>query len=78
MAFRIKFKITESTDYFFSPATKRIVLTPVADPDTPLKDRFASASVGAASLTVFCDNPAALSALTLGREFYFDITPARN
>ncbi len=77
MAFRIKFRITESTAYSFSPGTRRIVLTAVPDADTPVQDRIASGDIGGASFSVFSDNPVALNALTLGREFYFDISPVR-
>ena len=64
MAFRIKFRITESTEYFFSPTTRRLVLTSVPDDSVPENDRFSSNTLGgAASFAVTCDNPRALAAL---------------
>lgn len=73
MAVRIRFRVTERADLFYSETAKRITFAALDDTAIAPDDRLC---LGAPSLsfTAVCDNPVALALLELGGEFYFDIT----
>ncbi len=72
MALRIKFRVTERADQYFSPTSKRLTFSAVLDESIPADDRVCEGTPNIVFSAV-CDNPIALEALELGGEFYFDI-----
>ena len=69
---RIRFRLTERTDYYFSPTTRRYTFASVSDDEIPANARI---SQGMLSVTVTGDKDNPVTKLALGDEFYFDITP---
>jgi hypothetical protein len=77
MAIRIRFRITERTDLYFSPTAKRLTFVSVPDKGIEAKNRFSAGLGGGASFSIVCENADVLDQLTLGSEHYFDITPVK-
>ncbi len=74
MALRIKFRVTERADLYYSPTAKRVTFTAVEDVGIPADDRISQGAPGI-TFSAICDNPIALDLLAIGGEFYFDIAP---
>jgi hypothetical protein len=71
---RIKFRLAEQADLYYSPTAKRLTFTALADAGIPADDRICVGSPGI-TVTTICDNPVALATFELGSEYWFDITP---
>ncbi len=74
MALRIKFRVTERADLYYSPTAKRVTFSAVADGDIPVGDRVSEGGAPSITFSALCDTAAALEQFTIGSEFYFDVT----
>lgn len=75
MAIRAKFQLQSITGHYWSNSTKTLKFYASYDSSIPEDQRFAQATPsGTFEMTV--DNPAALAQFELGKQYYFDITPA--
>lgn len=73
MTVRAKFQVVEIAEVW-NKAARKIVLEPRYDTSIPEDQRFAQATPsGRFEMTV--DNPSAVAALPIGKQFYIDISP---
>jgi hypothetical protein len=71
---RGKFMVTEITEMSWSKTARKVVLTPQYDTSIPEDQRYAQATPsGRIEMTI--DNPPALAALPIGKQFYVDFSP---
>lgn len=74
MSVRAKFQLQAITNYHYGEG-KTLKFYASYDPSIPEDQRFAKATpCGSFEMTV--DNPAALEQFEIGKQYYFDITPA--
>jgi hypothetical protein len=72
---RAKFMLVEVTENHWNRNSKQLVFSPQYDTSIPEDQRFAQATP-AGRFEMQVDNPAALAQLEIGKQYYFDITPA--
>jgi hypothetical protein len=73
MAVRAKFKLSEVHHYTYG--TRKFIFRPEYDTSIPEDQRFAKASPSG-EFTISVDNPAVFDKFEIGKQYYFDITPA--
>lgn len=71
---RGKFMVTEITEMSWSKDARKVVLTPQYD-NTIEEDRRYAKATPSGRIEMQIDNPSALSALPMGKQFYVDFTP---
>lgn len=74
MSVRAKFQLQSITAHCFSSA-KTLKFYASYDPTIPEDQRFAQATPSG-SFEMYVDNPAAIAQFEIGKQYYFDITPA--
>lgn len=72
---RGKFMVTEVTEMHWSKDARKVVMTPQYDNSIEEDRRYAKATP-TGRIEIQIDNPAALAALPIGKQFYVDFTPA--
>ena len=70
---RAKFQLQQITQY--QSTGKSVVFRPMYDQTIPEDQRFAKATPSG-EFTMYVDNEAALNQLEIGKQYYFDISPA--
>lgn len=70
---RGKFMVTEITEMSWSKTARKVVLTPQYDTSIPEDQRYATATPSG-RIEMQIDNPSALAALPMGKQFYVDFT----
>jgi hypothetical protein len=71
---RGKFMVTEITEMAWSKEARKVVLTPQYD-NTIEEDRRYAKATPSGRIEMQIDNPSALAALPMGKQFYVDFTP---
>ena len=72
---RAKFMLLEVRQHSYTQHGRTLVFGPQYDASIPEDQRFAQATPSG-HFEMFVDNPAALQQLELGKQYYFDISPA--
>lgn len=71
---RAKFMVTEVRQHHWNSNARTIVLTPQYDQSIPEDQRFNDATP-TGHFEMLVNNPKAIEALPIGKQFYIDITP---
>lgn len=72
---RAKFQVVEIREHAYNKTARTIVLQPQYDMSVPEDQRFAQATPNG-RIEMYVDNPTAVAALEIGKDFYVDFTPA--
>ncbi|MHB1273619.1 MAG: hypothetical protein ACYCZD_12795 [Rhodanobacter sp.] len=75
MSVRAKFKLMEVTVHSWDPNARTLKFHAQYDTSIPEDQRFQEATPSG-SFEMLCTNPAANAQFELGKNYYFDITPA--
>ncbi|TAM72312.1 hypothetical protein EPN44_15955 [bacterium] len=75
MTVRAKFKLTETTKHSWNPKARTLKFQAQYDTRIPEDQRFQEATPSG-TFEMLCTNPAANDQFELGKDYYFDITPA--
>lgn len=75
MTVRAKFQLQSITEHFWNKGSKTLKFHASYDPSIPEDQRFQQATPSG-TFEMQCDNPAALAQFEMGKQYYFDITPA--
>lgn len=75
MSVRAKFKLDSITAHSWRPSARTLKFSAQYDTSIPEDQRFQEATPSG-SFEMLCTNPAANDQFELGKNYYFDITPA--
>lgn len=75
MSVRAKFKLADITTHSWHPNARTLKFNAQYDTRIPEDQRFQEATPSG-TFEMLCTNPSALAQFELGKDYYFDITPA--